>query len=72
MIADQIENSSHRLMEEVTYTNMVEVFVDDFIAVTKNPSLPQLSHFYMAMLNGVHPILPPPNVTKHQVQEPIL
>ena len=44
MIADQTKIPRHRLKSAVTYTNMVEVFVDDFIPATNNPSLSQLTH----------------------------
>ena len=42
MIAYKTENPHHRLMSAVTYTKLVEVFVDNFIATTNNL---YLSHF---------------------------
>ena len=42
------------------------------MAATKNPSLSHLTHFLREILHGVHYISPsPPNITKHQVQDPI-
>ena len=62
--------------EAVTYTNLVEVFVNEFIAATNNPSLSHLTHLSRAMLHRVHSIPNPPHpqspeITKHQGQEPI-
>ena len=69
MIEDQTENPRHRLTEAVTYTNLVEVSINDFIFTTKNLSLPHLTHFSRAMLHGVIYICSPPNFTKHQGQD---
>ena len=66
-----MEKPRHRLTSEVTYTNLVEVFVDDFISVTNHPSLSQLTHLLRAILYGVHYILPTPNITKKQGKYPI-
>ena len=65
-------NQRHRLISAVTYKNLVKVFVDESIAVTNNPYLSHPTHFYRVMLHGVHYTPPPPpNITKHQVQDPI-
>ena len=45
MISYQTENPRHRIKSAVTYTNMVEVFVYDFIAATNNPYLSHLTDF---------------------------
>ena len=71
MIAHNPENLRHRIKDTVTNTNMVEVFVNYFIAATNNPSLSHLAHFLREMLHGVHSILPPPKIIKHQYQDPI-
>ena len=65
-----MENSRHRSKAAVTYKNLVKVFVDNFITATNNPSLPYLTDFSRAILHGVHSIFSPPNVTKHQGQDP--
>ena len=44
-IAYQKENPMQRLKSAVTYTNLIEVFVEDFIAAINNPSLSHLTHF---------------------------
>ena len=72
MIAYQTDNPSHRIKSSVTYTNIVEVFVYDFIAETNNPSLSHLTHFSMAILHKLHSIPLPPNITKHRGQDLLL
>ena len=71
MISDQMEKPSHRITATVTYTNMVGFFVDDFTSATNNPYLSHITYFSGSILHGVHSIFPPPNVTKHQGQDPI-
>ena len=44
MIADQTEKPWHSVTEAVKYTNMLEVFVDDFISAAKKPSLSHLTY----------------------------
>ena len=50
MIAYQMDNPSHNLKSAFTYTNMVEVFVDNFIAATNNLSLSHLTVFFKGNL----------------------
>ena len=61
----------HRLNAAAHVTNLMEVFVDDFIAATNNTSKEHLAHFSKAILHGVHSIFPPPEVTGHQGEDPI-
>ena len=61
----------HRLQAAAQVVNLVEVFVDDFIAVTNDTSKTHLSHFSKAVLHGVHSVFPPPEVTGHQGEDPI-
>jgi len=61
-----------RLQATATYLNLVEVFVDDFIGATNNTSPEHLEHFSRAMLFGVHSVFPPPAITGHQGEDPIL
>ena len=55
----------------VTYTNLVEVFVGNFVSATNNLSPLHLPHFLREMLHGVHSISPPLHITKQQGQDPI-
>ena len=71
MIADQTEKQRHKIKELVTYTNLVELFVDDFIAATSNPSLSHLTHLSMSMLQWVYYISTPTKITKHRGQDQI-
>ena len=62
----------HRLTAAITYANLVEVFVDDFIAATNaTGDATHLLHFSRAMLHGVHSIFPPPDITGHTGQDPV-
>ena len=73
MVEYQTDNPRHRIKAAVIYKNLVGLFVYDFIAATKNPSLSHLTHFSREMFHGVHSIPPPhpPKITKHQCQENI-
>ena len=43
----------------------MEVFDDDFIAMTNNLTTAHLRRLSRCMLHGVHSIFPPPEVTNH-------
>ena len=49
----------------------IEVYVDDFIAITNNPSQNNLEHWSRAILHGIHTVFPPPSITKHSGGDPI-
>jgi hypothetical protein len=51
--------------------NLIEVFVDDYIAISNAASKEQLLHISRAMLHGIHSIFPPPDVTGHAGEDPI-
>lgn len=61
----------HRLQAAAQVVNLIEVFMDNFIAVTNNTAKSHLSHFSKAILHGVHSIFPPPEVTGHPGEDPI-
>ena len=48
-----------------------EVFVDDFVAATNDTSCPHLEQVSKAMINGIHSIFPPPEITTHPGGDPI-
>ena len=60
-----------RLQATAFTTNLLEVFVDDFCAMTNNLSHQHLSNFSKAIIVGIHSIFPPPEITKHQGEDPI-
>ena len=45
--------------------DLIEVFVDDFMGVTNNTSLPHLQMVSRSMLHGIHSVFPPPTITGH-------
>ncbi|GFH50466.1 hypothetical protein CTEN210_06942 [Chaetoceros tenuissimus] len=47
------------------FVNLIEVFVDDYIAISNAPTKQQLLHTSRAMLQGIHSIFPPPDITGH-------
>ena len=66
-----LDGAQLRLTAAATFTNLVEVFVDDFIAATNNSTEDHLRHFSRAMLTGVHSIFPPPHVSGHSGEDPV-
>ena len=51
--------------------NLVEVFVDDYIAMTNDTSHKNILHLSRAMLHGIHSIFPPTSITGHNGEDPI-
>ena len=52
-------------------TTCMEVYVDDFIAMTNNINTENLTNWSRAILHGVHSIFPPPSVTGHTGGDPV-
>ena len=50
---------------------LLEVYIDDFIAMINNTSHARLLQISRAMLHGVHSIFPPPDVTVHNGFNPV-
>ena len=68
---DKVHNWN-RLQAAAQATNLMEVFVNDFIAVTNDRSQEHLFKFSNAILYGIHLVFPPPEVSGHQGEDPIL
>ena len=51
--------------------NLLEVYADDFIAMSNNTSHAHLLQIYRAMLHSIHAILPPTAVTSHNGFNPV-
>ena len=66
-----LDGAEMRLHAATSFSNLVEVFVDDFIAATNQTTKEHLQHFSRAMLAGVHSIFPPPSITHHQGEDPV-
>lgn len=60
-----------RIQAATTFTNVLEVFVDDFCAMTNNTNRDHLEHFSRAMLIGIHSVFPPPEVSGHHGEDPV-
>ena len=67
----QRHTASAAHLPNTTSVDLIEVFVDDFIAATNAQNLPHVRHISRAMLHGVHTIYPPPQITKHTGADPI-
>jgi hypothetical protein len=63
-IEDNIEHSTGN-------TTILEVFVDDFVCATNNLTTKHLRQVSRAMVNGIHAIFPPPEVTGHPGGDPV-
>ena len=54
-----------------TLINLIEVYVDKFIAMSNDLSFENLQRFSRAMLHGIHAVFPPPAITGHNGYNPI-
>jgi len=61
----------HRLHDAAHVTNILEVFVDDFVAGTNAFHLEHLQYFSNAIIDGIHSIFPPSEVSKHTGEDPV-
>ena len=52
-------------------TNILEVFVDDFVAVSNQLQYLHLEHVSNYIINGIHSIFPPPEVSLNQGEYPV-
>ena len=60
-----------RIQDTIHFSNLVEVFVDDFIGANNNISKEHLENFSMVMLFVAHSILHPPEVSVHHGEDPL-
>ena len=66
-----MQDAATRLQAASHIVNLLEVFVDDFIAATNNLTDTHLRHFSRAMLTGVHSVFPPPRISGHHGEDPV-
>ena len=73
LLQQMLENTEtlSRLQATSFTVNILEVFVDDFIAATNKLTRAHLTHFSKALIHGIHSIFPPPEVSQHQGEDPI-
>jgi hypothetical protein len=53
------------------FTRLLEVYIDDFIQLAQTTNQEQLRHLSRAVLQGIHSIFPPPEVTGHDGEDPV-
>jgi hypothetical protein len=68
MLQDFLANKIPTSIGNIT---VFEVFVDDFVCATNHISETQLNKISRAMINGIHSIFPPPEVTNHPGGDPV-
>lgn len=72
---EQIMMSNIKYDTELPHTDgiatLLEVYVDDFIAMSNDIRHTHLLQISRAMLHGVHAIFPPPTITGHNGHDPI-
>ena len=67
MLPEQLQESKHAHNP----SSEVEVYVDDFIAITNDLSEENLTKLSRAILHGIHSVFPPPTVTGHEGGDPV-
>ena len=65
------DSARHQLTATASFISLMEVFVDNFIGMTNNSSQDHLRRFSRTILIVIHSVLPPPELSGHQVQEPV-
>ncbi|KAL7545534.1 hypothetical protein ACHAWF_008883 [Thalassiosira exigua] len=54
------------------FLQLLEVYVDDFIQLVQTNDEEALRHCSRAILHGIHSVFPPPEVTGHAGEDPVL
>ena len=62
-----IDNKKHT----DNFTNLLEVYVDDFIGLIEATSQADILHYSRAMLHAIHSVFPPRHLTGHGGEDPI-
>jgi hypothetical protein len=57
--------------QDPNHVTLQEVFVDDFVGITNNTTHQHLQQLSRSMINGIHSIFPPPEITNHPGGDPI-
>lgn len=69
--AQMFDDSYEDTITPQEVVNLIEVIVDDYIAVSNAAMQKQQLHISRAMLHGIHSIFPPPEITGHTGEDPI-
>ena len=64
-------NNGTSVGEDHGTSDIIEVYVDDFIIATNNLQTIHLQQLARAALHGVHSIFPPPHISNHSGEDPI-
>ena len=70
MLPDTLPNVAP-LFSNKTCSTLIEVYMDDYIGATNDPTMYHLKKVSRAMLHGVHSIYPPPIVSGHSGEDPV-
>jgi hypothetical protein len=70
MMKDNINNNTKQHHKKNT-TDLIEVYVDDFIGGTNQLDTKHLTQLSRAILHGIHSVFPPTDITKHCGGDPI-
>ena len=54
-----------------SFRRLIEVYVDDFIALVQTSDRHQLLHITRALLHAIHDVFPPPHISGHKGDDPI-
>ena len=71
ILIQQMQQHPTQPYSSTTFVTIIEVFVDNFIANTKNHNIDHLTHVSRCLLHGIHSIFPPPEVINHLGEDPI-
>ena len=71
IMLDNIKEDQASTKQHTNDATAFEVFVDDFISGTNKLDKEHLIKLSRAMINGIHSIFPPPEVTTHNGGDPI-
>ena len=53
------------------FTSQLEMYMDDFSAMSQCTSSTQLNHISRRLLHAVHFVFPPPSISKHRGLDPV-
>ena len=69
MMKTNLNNTAKKTTDKTT--NIIEVYVDDFIGGTNQTDTQHLTQLSRAILHGIHSIFPPTDISKHCGGDPI-
>ena len=58
--------------DEEPCIHLVESFVDDFMQLGKTMNKRHLNHLSRSLLHAIHTIFPPPDISGHSGEDPVL